>query len=131
MARPVAVITGAARGIGLESARRLSATHRVALLDIDATGAEAAAAAIGGDAVWAACDIARADSVAAAVDDVVERCGGIDVAIANAGVAPPPGTILSVGADAWERVLEINLSGVTLVWLPWVAKADATAERAY
>ena len=40
MARPVAVITGAARGIGLESARRLSATHRVALLDIDAAGAE-------------------------------------------------------------------------------------------
>ena len=40
MTRPVAVVTGAARGIGLETARRLSATHRVALLDLDAEGVE-------------------------------------------------------------------------------------------
>ena len=61
MARPVAVITGAARGIGRETARQLSATHRVAVLDIDAEGAERAAADIGGDAVWAACDITDQD----------------------------------------------------------------------
>ena len=44
MTRPVAVVTGAARGIGLETARRLSASHRVALLDLDAEGVERAAA---------------------------------------------------------------------------------------
>ena len=52
MTRPVAVVTGAARGIGLETARRLSPTHRVALLDLDAEGVERAAAGLG-DAVWA------------------------------------------------------------------------------
>jgi len=51
MARPVAAVTGAARGIGLETARRLATTHRVALLDLDEAGAERAAAQIGGDAL--------------------------------------------------------------------------------
>ena len=87
MARPVAVITGAARGIGRETARQLSATHRVALLDRDAAGVERAAAGIGGDAIHAVCDITDAAAVASAIADVVERCGGIDVAIANAGIA--------------------------------------------
>jgi len=108
--RPVAVITGAARGIGLETARRLSATHRVVLLDIDAAGAEAAADAIGADAVWAACDITRADSVAAAVDDVVERCGGIDVAIANAGIATTGG-MRHLDPDVLAAQLDVNLVG--------------------
>ena len=110
MTRPVAVITGAARGIGFESARRLSATHRVALLDVDAAGAETAAEAIGGDAVWAACDITRADSVAAAVDDIVERCGGIDVAIANAGIATTGG-MRHLDPDVLAAQLDVNLTG--------------------
>jgi NAD(P)-dependent dehydrogenase (short-subunit alcohol dehydrogenase family) len=108
--RPVAVITGAARGIGLESARRLSETHRVALLDRDATGVEAAAKRIGGDAVWAACDITRPDSVAAAVADVVERCGGIDVAIANAGIATAGG-MRHLDPDVLATQLDVNLVG--------------------
>src|SRR5215470_8806448 len=86
MARPVAVVTGAARGIGLETARRLSSTHRVALLDLDAEGVERAAAQIG-DAVWASCDITDADAVGAAIEHVVAECGGIDVCISNAGIA--------------------------------------------
>ena len=86
MTRPVAVVTGAAHGIGLETARRLSATHRVALLDLDAAGAERAAAGLG-DAVWAGCDITDPDAVAAAIDEVVAECGGIDVCISNAGIA--------------------------------------------
>jgi NAD(P)-dependent dehydrogenase (short-subunit alcohol dehydrogenase family) len=109
-ARPVAVITGAARGIGLESARQLQATHRVALLDLDAAGAERAAAQLGGDAVWAACDIARADSVEAAVADVVDRCGGIDVAIANAGIATA-GAVRHLDPEAFVRQLDVNLVG--------------------
>ena len=110
MPRPVAVVTGAARGIGFESARRLSATHRVALLDVDAAGAETAAEAIGGDAVWAACDITLADSVAAAVDDIVERCGGIDVAIANAGIATTGG-MRHLDPDVLAAQLDVNLVG--------------------
>jgi NAD(P)-dependent dehydrogenase (short-subunit alcohol dehydrogenase family) len=110
VARPVAVITGAARGIGLETARRLSATHRVALLDIDAAGAEAAAAQIGGDAVHAVCDITDADSVARAVAGVAERCGGIDVAIANAGIATA-GTLRHLDPDVLALQLDVNLVG--------------------
>ena len=110
MARPVAVITGAARGIGLESARQLSATHRVALLDRDAPGAERAAAEIGGDAVHAACDITDAAAVAGAVADVVERCGGIDVAIANAGIATA-GSLRHLDPDVLALQLDVNLVG--------------------
>src|SRR4029453_5254854 len=58
MPRPVAVVTGAARGIGLETARRLSATHRVALLDLDAEGVERAAAGLG-DPTWPPRDITQ------------------------------------------------------------------------
>ena len=110
MARPVAVITGAARGIGLETARQLSATHRVALLDRDAPGAERAAAEIGGDAVHAACDITDAAAVAGAVADVVERCGGIDVAIANAGIATA-GSLRHLDPDVLALQLDVNLVG--------------------
>jgi NAD(P)-dependent dehydrogenase (short-subunit alcohol dehydrogenase family) len=110
MSRPVAVITGAARGIGLESARQLAATHRVALLDRDAPGGERAAAEIGGDAVHAACDITDAASVASAVADVVERCGGIDVAIANAGIATA-GSLRHLDPDVLALQLDVNLVG--------------------
>jgi NAD(P)-dependent dehydrogenase (short-subunit alcohol dehydrogenase family) len=110
VARPVAVITGAARGIGLESARRLSATHRVALLDRDAAGAERAAALIGGDAIHVACDITDADGVASAIAEVVERCGGIDVAIANAGIATA-GSLRHIDPDVLALQLDVNLVG--------------------
>jgi len=110
VARPVAVITGAARGIGLETARQLSATHRVALLDRDAAGAERAAAQIGADAVHAACDITDADAVASAVADVVERCGGIDVAIANAGIATA-GALRHLDPDVLALQVDVNLVG--------------------
>jgi NAD(P)-dependent dehydrogenase (short-subunit alcohol dehydrogenase family) len=110
MPRPVAVVTGAARGIGLESARRLAATHRVALLDIDADGAERAAAQLGGDAVWGTCDITDADAVTSAVADVAERCGGIDVAIANAGIATA-GAVRHLDPDVLALQLNVNLVG--------------------
>jgi NAD(P)-dependent dehydrogenase (short-subunit alcohol dehydrogenase family) len=108
--RPVAVITGAARGIGLESARQLHATHRVALLDIDGDGAADGARRIGGDAVAAACDITDPAAVAAAVDEVVERCGGIDVAIANAGIGTG-GALRHVDPDVLAVQLNVNLVG--------------------
>ncbi|HEX2105495.1 MAG TPA: SDR family NAD(P)-dependent oxidoreductase [Solirubrobacteraceae bacterium] len=110
MGRPVAVVSGAARGIGLETARRLAPTHQVALLDLDAAGAERAAAQIGRDAVWAGCDIADAESVRAAVADVAGRCGGMDVAIANAGVATA-GALRHLDPDVLAAQLNVNLTG--------------------
>jgi NAD(P)-dependent dehydrogenase (short-subunit alcohol dehydrogenase family) len=109
MARPVAVVTGAARGIGLESARRLSATHRVALLDLDAEGVERAAAGLG-DAVWAGCDITDPESIAAAIDEVVDECGGIDVCISNAGIAAA-GALRHLDPDVLAAQLNVNLTG--------------------
>jgi NAD(P)-dependent dehydrogenase (short-subunit alcohol dehydrogenase family) len=109
MARPVAVVTGAAHGIGLETARRLTGTHRVALLDLDADGVEQAAAGLG-DAVWAGCDITDSDSVAAAIEGVVTECGGIDVCISNAGIAAA-GTLRHLDPDVLAAQLNVNLTG--------------------
>jgi NAD(P)-dependent dehydrogenase (short-subunit alcohol dehydrogenase family) len=110
VSRPVAVITGAARGIGLESARQLAPTHRIAVLDRDAPGAERAAAEIGGDAIHVVCDITDAASVENAVAEVVERCGGIDVAIANAGIATA-GALRHLDPDVLALQLDVNLTG--------------------
>jgi NAD(P)-dependent dehydrogenase (short-subunit alcohol dehydrogenase family) len=109
MTRPVAVVTGAARGIGLETARRLSATHRVALLDLDAEGVERAAAGLG-DATWASCDITEPDSVGAAIEEVVGECGGIDVCISNAGIAAA-GAMRHLDPDVLAAQLNVNLTG--------------------
>jgi NAD(P)-dependent dehydrogenase (short-subunit alcohol dehydrogenase family) len=109
VARPVAVVTGAARGIGLETARRLSASHRVALLDLDEEGVERAAAELG-DAVAAGCDITNAGSVAAAVEQVVGECGGIDVCISNAGIATA-GALRQLDPDVLAAQVNVNLVG--------------------
>jgi NAD(P)-dependent dehydrogenase (short-subunit alcohol dehydrogenase family) len=109
MPLPVAVVTGAARGIGLETARRLSATHRVALLDLDGDGVERAAAALP-DAVAAQCDITDPDAIAAAVDHVVAECGGIDVCISNAGIATV-GALRRLDPDLVAAQLNVNLTG--------------------
>jgi NAD(P)-dependent dehydrogenase (short-subunit alcohol dehydrogenase family) len=109
VARPVAVITGAARGIGLETARRLAASHRVALLDLDAEGVERAAAGLG-DALWAECDITEPDSVTTAIEHVVAECGGIDVCISNAGIATI-GALRHLDPDVVAAQLNVNLTG--------------------
>jgi NAD(P)-dependent dehydrogenase (short-subunit alcohol dehydrogenase family) len=109
----VLLVTGGARGIGLDAARRAAGKGaRVALLDVDGDEAARAAEAIGPQArAWSA-DVTDRERLDAVVDEVAGVFGGIDVVLANAGVAPPTGTILSVDADDWERVLEINLGGV-------------------
>jgi NAD(P)-dependent dehydrogenase (short-subunit alcohol dehydrogenase family) len=109
MSRPVAVVSGAARGIGLATARRLATTHRVALLDLDAVGIERAAAELG-DAMAVPCDITEAGAVVGAVERVVETCGGIDVCISNAGIATL-GALRLLDPDALAAQIEVNLVG--------------------
>jgi NAD(P)-dependent dehydrogenase (short-subunit alcohol dehydrogenase family) len=110
----VALVTGAMRGIGLETARALH--HRgasVTLLDQSAQDTTAAAA-IGSDRVLAiGADVRDEDALNEAVAATVERFGGLDLAVANAGIAPPPATMLGMDGAMFDRVIDINLGGVT------------------
>jgi NAD(P)-dependent dehydrogenase (short-subunit alcohol dehydrogenase family) len=110
----VALVTGAARGIGYETARQLHARGAsVAVVDLDPTQAREAAERIGERAIGIAGDVTDAGAMRAAVAETVERFGGLDVAMANAGIAPPSlATMRSVPSEEWERVIEVNLLGV-------------------
>jgi len=107
----VAVVTGAASGLGLAVARKLAGRGaRVALVDIDAAAVEAAAASIGGETIAIAADIADAAQIGRAMETAAGRFGRIDVVVANAGVTAA-GTIRRIDPAAWERVVEVNLLG--------------------
>ncbi len=109
----VVLVTGGARGIGLDTARRLAARGaRIAILDIDGDEAERAATHIAPGTLSLAVDVSDAAAVSAAVTTVVDRLGGIDVAIANAGIEPPAATMLTVDKELFDRVLAVNLHGV-------------------
>lgn len=108
----VVLITGAARGIGLEAARRLHARGAsVAMVGLEPAELEARAAELGERAWWCEADVTDLDAMEAAVASAVERFGGIDVVIANAGIAAN-GTVASIDPAAFDRTLEVNLLGV-------------------
>ncbi len=105
-------VTGAARGIGAESARRLHAKGaNVALVGLEPEEMERLAADLGDRAAAFEADVTDADALDRAVEDTVDRFGGIDVAIANAGINMS-GTIAKGRVEAIERVLDVNLMGV-------------------
>jgi NAD(P)-dependent dehydrogenase (short-subunit alcohol dehydrogenase family) len=105
------LITGAARGIGAATARRLHERGaRVALAGIEAEQLQAVAADCGG-APALACDVRDREQVEAAVAAAVEQLGGLDVVIANAGVAAQL-PIIGGDPEVFERTIEVNLLGV-------------------
>jgi NAD(P)-dependent dehydrogenase (short-subunit alcohol dehydrogenase family) len=110
----VALVTGAARGIGYETARQMHARGAsVAIVDLDADEAREAAERIGERTIGIAADVTDAGAMRAAVAETVDEFGGLDVAMANAGLAPPSiATMRSVPAEEWERVVQVNLFGV-------------------
>jgi len=105
-------VTGAARGIGAGTARRLHAKGaNVALVGLEPERLEALAAELGERAAWFEADVVDADALERAVEGTVERFGGIDVAIANAGIHFV-GALATAPVEHVERTLEVNLMGV-------------------
>ncbi|MGG2397038.1 SDR family NAD(P)-dependent oxidoreductase [Pseudomonas sp. SH1-B] len=114
----VCVVTGAAGGIGTAIASALVEQQaRVVLLDRDAEGCQALAAALSETAetevLALSCDIADAQSVQRAADRVSERFGRCDVLINNASVLQP-GSLADISLANWNRLLEVNLTGYLL-----------------
>jgi NAD(P)-dependent dehydrogenase (short-subunit alcohol dehydrogenase family) len=106
----VAIVTGAARGIGLAVARKLAEEgYRVALLDIDAPALQAAARTFAG-ALALECDVADPAQVGQAVKRAEAHFGRIDVLVNNAGIAVFK-PLLDTSYDEWQRVLAVNLTG--------------------
>jgi NAD(P)-dependent dehydrogenase (short-subunit alcohol dehydrogenase family) len=110
----VALVTGSARGIGYETARHMHMRGAsVAVLDLDAEEAHEAAERIGERAIGIGADVTDHGAMMAAVAETVERFGGLDVAVANAGIAQSRlMTTRAISTEEWERVFEVDLLGV-------------------
>lgn len=110
-----ALVTGAGGGIGRAIASGLAGRGAsVAVVDLDAAAAAATAAAIaaeGGTAIDIAADISDEEAVRDALETTVARLGQLDVAVNNAAVQSTGQELVTMTAEAWERVLRINLTG--------------------
>jgi len=110
----VALVTGAARGIGFETARALvSRGASVVVVDLEAEAAEAAAAQLHDTrAIGLAADVTDRGALQQAVATTVERFGGLDVVVANAGIASRGATFRAMATEGFDRVIDVNLMGV-------------------
>jgi NAD(P)-dependent dehydrogenase (short-subunit alcohol dehydrogenase family) len=109
----VALVTGAARGIGLAVAKRfLAEGWRVALLDIEGELLQGAVAGLANSDHTLAlhCDVSDASAVAVAIDTVAKRFGRLDALVNNAGVAVFA-PLMQTSDEDWNRVLAVNLTG--------------------
>ena len=123
----VVIVTGAAAGIGRATAVRFAQEGaRVAGWDVSDKAAEAFAADLkeaGGEALFQVVNVVNPAAVEAAAKEVVEKWGGIDVLINNAGIVrdallvkvPRTGPIVSMKEESWDEVIDVNLKGVFLV----------------
>jgi len=110
----VAVITGAASGIGRESARRFAAEGaRVCVVDLADQAGEQVAEEV--DGLYLHADVTDPDQVQAMYAKAAAHFGGIDVLFNNAGIAPPDDvSVLDTSVEAWQRVQDVNLKSVFL-----------------
>jgi NAD(P)-dependent dehydrogenase (short-subunit alcohol dehydrogenase family) len=116
--RPVAVVTGGARGIGYATAQVLARDgHAVVIADIDPGAGEQAAErlrAAGRSALSVRTDVADRESVEAMMQTLLDRLGRIDVLVNNAGIAGRAAPIHEVTEEEWDRLIAIDLKSVYL-----------------
>ncbi len=117
-AEKTVLITGAGSGIGRAAAELFAAEGaRVAIADINTEHAEEAAEAIrqtGGEATPIAIDVGDRAKIDAAVAEVNQAYGPIQILVNNAGVAHPSTLMMNADAALWQRILQINLKSVLL-----------------
>lgn len=112
----VALVTGAADGIGWATAQRLAQDHaHVVLLDLNAAAAQDRAATLGEGHLGLACDVTDAASVQAAVAQVMAKFARIDVLVNNAGIGEQTGPTVDQDEAAFDRVLAVHLRGAFLM----------------
>lgn len=114
LAGRVAVITGAASGIGLAAAKRMRAEGATVVVgDIDPTTGKRAADEVSG--TFVPVDVSDEAAVDALFDTAADVCGSVDIAFNNAGISPPEDDLIEdTGLDAWQRVQDVNLKSVFL-----------------
>jgi 2-dehydro-3-deoxy-L-rhamnonate dehydrogenase (NAD+) len=112
----VAIVTGAARGIGFAIAERLStAGAHVVVADISEDGATAAAERLregGGKAAGVAADVTSPDEARAMVERAIDAFGAVDILVNNAGITGRDAPLWETTDEDWEKVLGLNLTGV-------------------
>ena len=115
LAGKVAVITGAASGIGAGTVERfVEEGARVVVADLQADAGQALVERMGDAAVFAECNVTDEDQVAAAVDLAVSAFGRLDCMFNNAGVVGVVGPIAETSTAAWDETIDILLKGVFL-----------------
>lgn len=109
----VAVITGGAEGIGWETAQLLRRQGcKIAIIDRNATTAQAAAHKLDSEALAICADVTQRDAMNKAVHDVIAHFGKVDLVIANAGITPSPTTLRTGNLNDFDAVLSVNITGV-------------------
>jgi NAD(P)-dependent dehydrogenase (short-subunit alcohol dehydrogenase family) len=115
MKNKVALVTGAASGIGRATAELFAREGaRVVASDLDPDRGSEVVEALGGDAVYAAADVRDDDAMAALVARALEAFGRLDCAANCAGVGGGHGATHEYGDEDWDRIVDINLRGVWL-----------------
>ncbi|MEM6580620.1 MAG: SDR family NAD(P)-dependent oxidoreductase [Pseudomonadota bacterium] len=123
----IAIVTGAAGGIGLATASLFAREGaKVVLSDIDATRLSAACEQIGDAAIFQCADVAKEAEVQALVDLAVSEFGGLDIAVLNAGMFGTLSGVLDYPEETFDKVIDVNLKGV---WYGLRTAAAAMRDR--
>ena len=124
------LVTAGASGIGKEMARAFVASGAtVCVCDIDTTALQTAAKEIPGLLIQV-CDISRRQDIERMVPAAVAALGGLDVLVNNAGISGPTAPVEEMNPDAWEKVMQVDLTGtfnVTRMAIPHLKKSSAGA----